>query len=313
MTGKKGVMEFNWIFVVIIGAFILFLAIFFIGRLTGTQRYAEETELVKSFDILLNPFASIGGIGKITLAKTIEMPQTVQINQTCDSKEGKITMRIRSESTIGNKWGEWSAPNNIYNKYIFSSAFMQSKRFDIMSKPFEIPYRIDDLIYILDKDYCFVNAPSNVKAELEWINLSKLQFANSQNECKTSSSKVCFGTACDITVTGQCSGYDCENEYDYGYVEKSGKSMDYATPALMYAAIFSDSKMYSCEVLRLTARLQSLADIYKQKSIILSSEGCDTSEIQNKLDDLKGATTMSSIYMISKEVNSANPLSCPIF
>lgn len=96
MNSKKGVMEFNWIFVVIVGAFILFLAFFFIGRLTSTQKFAEETELVKNFDILLNPFTSIGGIGKITLAKTIEMPQTVQINQTCDLKENRLVLRLRS-------------------------------------------------------------------------------------------------------------------------------------------------------------------------------------------------------------------------
>ena len=304
--------EFNWIFAVIVGAVVLFLAIFFVGKLTSTTNYLSETELAKNFGILLNPFASIGGIGKVSLAKTIDMPQTIQINQTCDVKENRITMRLRSESSLGKKWGEWSAPNQIYNKYIFSSSFMEGKSFDVLSKSFEMPFRVDDTIYILDKDYCFVNAPSNIKEELEWINLTKVKFVSSSSSCKIASLKVCFDASCDIKVSGQCAS-GCTNKYEYGTVQKSGKTLDYATSSLMYAAIFSDSAMYNCEVSRLTARLKSIAGILKQKAARLS--GCPVTDLVSKLSDLESASSSSiiNIYKISQQVNMANPIECPIF
>jgi len=304
-VSKKAQIEFNWLFALIVGAVILFLAIFFASRLIGTQRYLSETELVKNFDVLLNPFASVGGIGKVSLAKTIDMPQTVQINYTCDSE--KITMRLRSESSTGKKWGEWSPPNYIYNKYIFSNSFMQAKRFDVFSQPLYLPFRIDDLIYILDKDYCFVNAPLNIKSELEGLDLTKIQFASSGISCKPASLKVCFDSSCDITVTG-CSSSDCS-----GNVKKASVTVSYATSSLMYAAIFSEPKMYSCELSRLIARLKLLIDIYEQKAAMLSSQGCDTSTLQSKLEELKNAVSIESIYGISKEVSAANPAECPVF
>ena len=315
MQNKKAQIEFNWLFALIVGAVILFLAFLFASRLISTERYASETELVKNFDILLNPFASVGGIGRITLAKAIEMPQAVQINQTCSASaaDSKITMRMRSESSVGSKWGEWSAANNIYNKYIFSDSFMAAKRFDVLGKPFEVAFRVDDLIYVIDKNYCFVNAPSNVKSELEWLNLSRIQFAASSGSCKPDSLKVCFGTACDITVIGQCSP-GCESAYDYGYVQKSGRVMNYVTSSLMYGAIFSDSAMYNCEFSRLTARLKSIAEIYQQKASMLSSQGCNTDLLQERLGDVKDAVLSAEIiYKIAQDLEDANPAECPVF
>lgn len=316
MTNKRGMIEFNWIFVLIIGAVILFLAMFFVGKLIGTQQYASETELAKNFDILLNPFASIGGMGTVTLAKTIQLAQTTQINQTCSVKDRKITMYLRSESSTGKKWGEWSAANQIYNKYIFSNSSMQSKTFDVFSMPLNLPFRVDDLIFILDKDYCFVNAPAEVKNEIGTVNLSKLRFVNSQNDCKAGSIEVCFETSgCDIRVVGNCEGStttDC-NKFDYGYVSKKG-NLDYATTPMMYAAIFSDQKMYDCEIERIKERLNGLIDIYNQKAAILASQGCRTTEVQTALEKLKSErSSMENLFMLSQEVSNANPLECPVF
>ena len=315
MTNKKGMIEFNWIFVLIIGAVILFIAVFFVGKLIGTQQYASNTELAKNFDILLNPFASIGGMGTVTLAKTIQMPQTTQINQSCSVKDRRITMYLRSESSTGKKWGEWGLPNQIYNKYIFSNAFMQAKTFEVFSMPLNLPFRIDDLIFIMDKDYCFVNAPAEVKGEIGMVNLSKLRFVDSTNDCKAGSIEVCFETSgCDIRVVGDCTTTtttDC-NKFDYGYISKKGK-LDYATTPMMYAAIFSDQKMYDCEMKMIKERLDGLIEIYKQKAVILAEQGCRTEELQTALEHLKSETSMEGLFIRAREVNGANPLECPVF
>jgi hypothetical protein len=157
-----------------------------------------------------------------------------------------------------------------------------------------------------------VNAPSSIKEELEWINLTKIQFAGSASACKQTSLKVCFDASCDIRVSGQCSS-GCTDRYEYGTVQKSGKSMDYATSSLMYAAIFSDSAMYNCEISRLTSRLKSIAGILKQKAARLS--GCQAADLISKLSDLESASSSSiiNIYKISQEADRANPIECPIF
>jgi hypothetical protein len=189
---------------------------------------------------------------------------------------------------------------------------MQAKTFEVFSMPLNLPFRIDDLIFIMDKDYCFVNAPAEVKGEIGMVNLSKLQFTNSQNDCKAGSIKVCFETSgCDIRVVGDCITTDC-NKFDYGYIVKKSK-LDYATTPMMYAAIFADQKMYDCEMEMIKERLDGLIDIYKQKAIILAGQGCTTNELQTALERLKSETSMQGLYIFAREVSRTNSLECPVF
>ena len=72
--GKRGQMHFAWIFAIIVGAIILFLTFFFLGRQILFQEYRETTEQVHGLDILLGPFTFLGSIteassDEIVLAK----------------------------------------------------------------------------------------------------------------------------------------------------------------------------------------------------------------------------------------------------
>jgi transcriptional regulator of aromatic amino acid metabolism len=72
--------------------------------------------------------------------------------------------------------------------------------------------------------------------------------------------------------------------------------------------------MYNCEFSRLMARLQSIADIYQQKASILSSQGCNTDLLQERLDGVKDAVLSADIiYKISQDLENANPAECPVF
>jgi hypothetical protein len=53
---KQGIeMGFSWIFAIIVGVVILFLAIYTTTRIIGTSRYELDTETAKKISILIDP------------------------------------------------------------------------------------------------------------------------------------------------------------------------------------------------------------------------------------------------------------------
>ena len=275
-SNKKCQFEFNWLFALIIGAVILFLAIFFASRLISTSQYQGEAELVREFDILLNPFSSVGAVGTITLAKEVSMPSAITINLSCSSDGlGKDSIRMMSKSDA------LTPEYAIYNKYIFGEN-LSGKSFYVFGMPLEMPFRIDDMIYIVSEDYCFVNPPQKIKDEISILNGSKIISVESLGQCPSDSKKVCFGNAqCDIKVT--CDGNDAECEK--GAVSKQGTVYFYKR-SLMYAAIFSDTSLYKCNIKRLLARAESIADVYQQKGYRLATD-CEMYGITTALTAFK--------------------------
>jgi len=326
---KKAQMpEFNWLFAIIIGAVILFLAIYFAGRLIRTSGYKTSAVLLRNFDALLNPFASIGAVGE-SLSKTIKMPVETMVEFSCDPAElGKEGLRLRSKGSFG-KWGEFAPEEGyyyIYDKYIFAAG-LKGKKFYLLSKPFALPFRIEDAIYVISEDYCFVNAPTEIKDELIGMKIPAIEFKNSKIECKEGSKKVCFGSIdCDINVKGMLCGEDeeCEGAYNYGDVAyKDGEILPFVTDALLYAAIFSDGEIYECNLKRLMYRLGLLCDIYNARTAKLSGRGCNMENIDSLITmlhdksigvDMTDTTDMSELYTLAQDLAKKNYyLDCPLF
>ena len=114
-NNKAQGMQFGWLFAIIIGAAILFFAIYFAGKLIGSGTYQAEAEIARSLDILLNPFASIGK-ADVSLSKPLALPQKTIVNFSCDAE--KDSQRISVTIGKGNPFGY-----DIKNKYIFSDDF----------------------------------------------------------------------------------------------------------------------------------------------------------------------------------------------
>ncbi len=329
---KKAQMpEFNWLFAIIIGAVILFLAIYFAGRLIRTSGYKTSAVLLRNFDALLNPFASIGAVGEVE-SKPIKMPVETMVEFSCDSTElGRQGLRLRSKGSFG-KWGEFAPEEGyyyIYDKYIYAAG-LKGEKFCLLSKPFALPFRVDDVIYIIAQDYCFVDAPEKIKEELQVMNKSGcrfIEFKESKIGCKEGSKKVCFdGINCDINVKGVLCGEDeeCEGAYNYGDVAyKDGEILPFVTDALLYAAIFSDSKTYECNLERLMYRLGLLCDIYNARTAKLSGRGCNMENIDSLITilhdksievDMIDTTDMSELYTLAQDLAKRNYyLECPLF
>ena len=294
---KKGFLQisFAWLFALIIGAFILFLAIYASTKIVKTEQLSLDAETAKEIGVLLNPLETGFETGKTT---SIKLPSETRIHNRCnnDGFFGRQIIRVSQKS-----FDEWSDTNvnvGFSNKHIFSENYVEGKKFFIFSKPFNFPFKVADLIYITssEKKYCFSNAPKEIENEISNLNQENL-FSDS---CPSESIRVCFasGSSCDIVVN-----------YGARYVDKNNERMYFYSNSLMYAAVFSDKEIYECQLKRVMQRGEQLALIYKDKAQFISREGCTTnldqellelSNVENQLDNSQNLNN----YMI----NLANEL-----
>ena len=163
LVSDKGFIQFAWIFALIVGAVILFLAFYFVGTQLLQGRYERSTIEARSLDILLEPFSYFGSLGATTF-NTIQLRDNTQIEFSCSTEPdlGDNTITITQKKS--------GLPKEVYDKYIFSQKLVgvgKSKTLRVMSKPFEMPWRVADLIYLwsAEQEYCFVktNAPTKIK------------------------------------------------------------------------------------------------------------------------------------------------------
>ena len=286
---KKGALEisFGWLFAIIAGAVILFFAIYFSAKLINTQQGTISAQTGKEIGILLDPLETSFESAQTT---SITIPAETRIHNSCDaslSDFGKQLIQLDQKN-----FGKWVVTNvnvSFENKYIFSNSEIQGNQFYIFSKPFNFPFKVADLFYMTSSNdvYCFVDAPNDISTEITDLNQSNLLIEN----CSGDEIQVCFGNSnCDIYVN-----------YNAGYVEKNGYDMYFAGTgtdtgnALMYAAIFSNSNVYECQLKRLMAREAKIALLYEDK---------ESRELQECEKNLGGSLTELS-YSAQHLKNSA--------
>jgi len=271
---KKGIeFSFTWLFAMIVGMTILFLAIYAVTKITQTENTVIDASTAKQIGILLNPLETGFESAKTT---SLILPKETRIYNKCNNITEPFGRQVISLSQKSfNKWTDTDIDVGFSNKYIFSDGFVEGKKFYIFSKPFEFPFKISDVIYITsaDKKYCFEDAPKEIKDELSNLGQENIYI----EDCPDESVKICFSNGnCDIRVnTGS------------KYVEKDDKKMYFSDDALMYAIIFSEPKIYECQLKRLMKRGESLIELYNEKANIVSAKGCD-SNVKNDLEILKG-------------------------
>ncbi|MCX6741850.1 MAG: hypothetical protein NTX24_01580 [Candidatus Pacearchaeota archaeon] len=269
---SRGQAEFSWIFALIVGALILFFAFYFIGSklLEGNLTKSLMTE--HSLDILFNPFSYFGSLGA-TSAKTMDLSTVEKINFSCKTEE------VFGYDSITVWTKEATQPRKVYDKYLFSDRFIESKNFQIISKSFNMPWRVADLVYFFPRNikYCFIG-PNFDDTRKEFgsdesdehdtgMNISNFYFPESINLCPPDGEVVnicgengASNSKCDIIVYSGNDNYVLKKN-DSGVLKK----LYYSDDAQMYAAIFSDPEVYYCNMQRLTKRLQYQIEIYNAK------------------------------------------------
>ena len=281
---KKGFLQisFSWLFAILVGVVILFLAIYGVTKLFHSGQTYQDVKTSKELGILLNPLeTSFQGAQSLSLT----FPVNTRLFCSCNinGEFGKQLIRISQESF--KKWSKTNIDVGFQNKYIFSKKIIEGKKMFIFSKPFNFPFKISDLIYIVSsKDkYCFIDAPDDIKEELENLNQENLLVDN----CSQDSIKVCFeNNNCDINV-----------DYLNGIIDKKGEKVYFYSDSLMYAGIFADKEIYECGLKRLMKRAKSLAEIYKNKANLIS-DTCET----NMNDDLDVLTSQAGNLKNSEDL-----------
>ena len=238
---KNGALEFSfaWIFAIIAGLFIIFLAIYGVTKFIGLENAAGNAESAKDIGVLMNPLESSFEALKRTMMTT---PVETRIYTTCSNNSLFGEQTIRTSQKIYNKWSDEGVDVAFQNKYIFSKDPVDGKNFYLFSESFEVPFKVADLIYLTSASdkYCFLNSPNDVEQEIKALKGSIISpnenfflFTNSV-DCPDGSIKVCFKRGvrnCPIEVYTQSN-----------FVVKDGKTMYYQGNALMYAAIFSNKE-----------------------------------------------------------------------
>jgi len=283
VKNKKGALEFSfaWIFAIIAGMFILFLAIYGVTKFINIERSSQDAQTAKDIGILTNPLESSFETAKRTVMN-IQIETRIYTGCREDSSFGKQI--INTSQKTYNEWSDEGVNVGFLNKYIFSENPVGGKKFYLFSKPFEFPFKVADLIYLISTNdkYCFKDSPKNIKEEIENF-IGETPFQNENfftKDCPSGSINVCFkgGNDCNTNVNANLK-----------YVEKNNEIMHYEGDALMYAAIFSDKKDYECQVGRLMKRTKELSAIYSDKSnFLIQKTGCD-SGLNSELNQLESA------------------------
>ncbi len=288
MKNKKAFeMSFAWIFSIIAGTVILFIAIYATSQFIETRKYQMDIQTATEVAILLDPLETSleSGISEVISFSS----ETRVYNEKCYTygNFGEQSIGISGKYGVGKEWSKPAYGKPQYNKYIFSGSVEEGKEFSVFTKPFEMPFKVADLIFLPGQQYCFVQAPNDLKDELEGLSLKNVYFADKKSNCSQESKTVCFSTSgCKINVYGN------DYEFSSGFVSKEGKSLYYTGP-LVYAAIFSSPEVYECNVKRLMLRLVNLYLIYKDEIKILESKGC-SSLLDSHLSEMISLANLNS-------------------
>tara|TARA_Y100000034_G_C6796993_1_gene357302 strand:+ start:29 stop:952 length:924 start_codon:yes stop_codon:yes gene_type:complete len=277
--------SFAWLFAIIVGGFILFLAIFTSTKIINVEQTSLDAQTAKEIGVLLNPLETGFETGK---KNSLTLQAETRIYNRCnnDGVFGRQIIKVSQKS-----FGEWTDTDvnvGFSNKHVFSEDFVEGKKFFLFSKPFEFPFKVADLIYLTssDKEYCFVNPPEEIKDEISDLNQENLFSEN----CPANSVEVCFDSNdCDISVN-----------YGARFVEKDDEKMYFYSDSLMYAAVFSDKEIYECQLKRVMQRTSQLTSLYKDKAEFISREGCNS----NLNSDLLELSNLESGVSSSENLNN---------
>jgi hypothetical protein len=325
MRDKKAFeMTFSWLFALIAGAVIIILAVYASLSIVKTKTQESQTEGAYVISNYLNPISnaliSSQFIKKELIKETRIYLSCMETSQKSPNF-GRIGIRFAEKSGIGKKWNDNGLEIGRYNKYVFGKNISQGKKMYLFSKPFLAGFRVDDIIVLTMDQYCFVSSPESIKKEIELLNPENINVSSNIEECPKDSNIVCFGLKkeeCDVVVYPNCQSELCDYEYEKGKVEKNGESVNYYGN-LIYGAIFSDKKIYECNVARLGKKTAELAKIYSTKLNIVSEKGCNSliglnlKKIEDYGLELK-SSNLNDLFIESKSMDNTNDRSrCPIY
>lgn len=307
MKNKKGIeFSFGWLFALVVGAAILFLAIYAAVKLISTEKTAQETGAAKQLETILTPIETGYEEGKA--AAPIIFPGETRVYNGCDSDGnfGEQSIRVTTSTNFGKTWQDEGLPIKSYNKYIFSSSMMQGIQLYAFSKPFEMPFKVANVLFLWTDNYCFVNPTTEMEKEITSLGLRRMNVTTSIADCGKTAKKICF-----VSELEQC---DVFVDPISKMVRQKGKQEVFYEGSLIYGAILSEPEVYECQVKRLLKRTSEMALLYEAKSEIIAAKanGC-SSDLQGDLKSIaemakqaNSSRELNGIYILAEQLGSAH-------
>ena len=165
---KKGFqISFAWLFAIIVGAFIIFLAIFASVKLIGTAQEISNVETGRELEVLANVLET--GFESSNTA-SLKIALETRIGNNCkkpSSFEPFGTQGLQLAQKSLNRWSEVGTEIVFRNRYIFSEDITEGKKFFLFSKPFNFPFKVSSVIYLTsaEDNYCFIGLDENEEKE----------------------------------------------------------------------------------------------------------------------------------------------------
>lgn len=274
---KAQMQQFAWIFSIVVGAIVLFLAFFFVTQYgKQVEKPTKQAVLSAGIDILLEPFSAIGSLAEVR-AEPIEIPKDMHIEFDCNDDNDYSEIKAR-----GKKHKTFELTRKSYDKYIFANTIetKSKSKFLAFSLPIKIPFYVATATVIVNKDYCIKNLPQKYKESLNEI------YEPIKDSIKT---KLEFE--------------NCEpNQEIYG-INKGRVYGKYFINQLVVAAVFSENDLYNCNLNRILKRAIRIAKIYKSKAEKMSAKGCN---MDGSIEALNTYIDKAEIFLNNKNQNTLN-------
>ncbi|PJC44431.1 hypothetical protein CO038_03800, partial [Candidatus Pacearchaeota archaeon CG_4_9_14_0_2_um_filter_39_13] len=193
MNRKGFEFSFAWLFAILVGAVVIFLAIYATTSLIGSGRYETDTKIAAQLESILSPVGTNLEDSKFV---RIGFPDETRIYNRCSSIGifGSQLISTSVRSGIGKEWLPPGGEIESKDKYVFSKSVLQGEEAYVFVKSFEMPYDVADIITIYSGEYCFINPGDEIEEEVMDLRLPGINISESLEKCKPESIKVCFSS-----------------------------------------------------------------------------------------------------------------------
>ena len=310
---KKAVeLSFAWIFSIVVGAVILFIAIYFASQLIETSSYETNTKTTKK---LIGIFDSLQTTAEESKTEKVTFAIDTKIYPSCNNEGdfGESIIQISEKFGFKNKWSKPGGDISAQDVYLFSEDIIEVNAHEdvyFFTKQFEMPFKTADMVMMYSKPYCFVNAPREIRNDIENLGQNVNLFAVTDiDSCSGESVSVCFDSNnCDVNVN------------TVAHTIEKNKETVYFIDETIYAAIFSSKGSYECGIKRIMMKLSQLSELYGRKAQFITQRGCNTGLygdmvlLQGRAKEFKDMRELEYIKTTAELIKNKNgELGCYLF
>jgi len=286
MYNKKGIeITFSWIFAIIAGTLIF---LFFIGFAADNMDLFGKLTAMRVSEEMNSAFT---GLKTGLVSTSLSFNKEIKLQFKCiGEKKEKLIVGYRSGK-------------NLYDNLVFSPEELNGNEFLLMTKSWNVPYKVDNFIFISDNRKYSLNGlnqnefdklkndlPDDFKSLIERNTgngkIIEFKSDNSPNTCNKLTNDIVYYFI--DTNNGEMYGKICTKNME------NKSPLDFYGDDMIYAAIFGDQ--FDCLYPLIGEKFNIMRDVYLQK--IGRITGCDKGGLQNAI------TSMDTINKIQTYFDS---------